>query len=189
MKVDAIEVDVRSYKGELYLSHDKIKDVKKCIKLTDALSLISRKSGIMLDIKEHLNTTTLVNCIEDFKGTIYISGTYSDIIKRIKESFPKVVALISVQNNKTIDEIPEFIDGVSIRYTILNKDLAENLHHRGMYIAAWTVNKKSKIKYLVDIGVDAIITDKPSFLFISDNKRTIYDMMEILFAIKKRKRL
>lgn len=189
MKVDAIEVDVRPYKGELYLSHDKIRDAKKCIKLSDAISLISGKSGIMLDIKEHLNTTALMNCIEDFKGTIYISGVYSDIIKRIKESFPKVIALISIQDNMTVNNIPEFVDGVSIRHTILDKSLAENLHQRGLYIAAWIVNKRSKMKYLMNIGVDAIITDNPSPLLIAGNNKIIYNILEILMAIKKKRRL
>ena len=44
---------------------------------------------------------------------------------------------------------------------------AENIHsarHRGLQVAAWTVNEPAEMKRLMAFGLDAICTDRPDLL-------------------------
>jgi len=46
-------------------------------------------------------------------------------------------------------------------FSMVNKKLVEKCHAKGMKIIPWTVNEKSKISELKEMGVDGIITDYP----------------------------
>lgn len=37
----------------------------------------------------------------------------------------------------------------------------DNIHSAGKQVFVWTVNSESRVQYLVDCGVDGIVTDDP----------------------------
>ncbi len=47
---------------------------------------------------------------------------------------------------------------------LLTADLAKYARDRGLRINVWTVNNKPAIRWLLNLGVDGIITDRPEFL-------------------------
>ena len=52
-------------------------------------------------------------------------------------------------------------DGVSMKYSLLDKDLVHSLHKRGYIVAAWTVNDSQTLKKMVDLDVDIVVSDDP----------------------------
>ena len=48
---------------------------------------------------------------------------------------------------------------------IVSKRFVDFIHSRGLKIMIWTINDIKTFKYLIDLGVDGIITDKPKLLF------------------------
>src|SRR5699024_9431395 len=52
------------------------------------------------------------------------------------------------------------------RFTLLleQPDVLAQIHAAGQQVMAWTANKPSEWALLVDLGVDAIITDRPDHL-------------------------
>ena len=48
---------------------------------------------------------------------------------------------------------------------IVSKRFVDFVHSRGLKIMIWTINDIKTFKYLIDLGVDGIITDKPKLLF------------------------
>ena len=48
---------------------------------------------------------------------------------------------------------------------IVSKRFVDFVHSRGLKIMIWTINDIQTFKYLIDLGVDGIITDKPKLLF------------------------
>ncbi|OUR99723.1 hypothetical protein A9Q84_01485 [Halobacteriovorax marinus] len=46
----------------------------------------------------------------------------------------------------------------------INKEMVDSLHKNGIKVAPWTANKKKDWDYLISIGVDEIITDRPKEL-------------------------
>src|SRR5699024_1020386 len=49
-------------------------------------------------------------------------------------------------------------------HTLLNRELVEDLQHRGFRVAAWAVNEYSEMARLAGMGVDAAATDGPAAL-------------------------
>ena len=48
---------------------------------------------------------------------------------------------------------------------IVSKRFVDFIHSRGLKIMIWTINDIKTFKYLINLGVDGIITDKPKLLF------------------------
>ena len=55
----------------------------------------------------------------------------------------------------------EYVDAFSIQHSFISARLVRNIHKNGKEIYAWTVDKESKIKDLLFLDVDVIITNDP----------------------------
>jgi len=47
---------------------------------------------------------------------------------------------------------------------VIDRKLIESAHAHGLQVHVWTVNKRSEMAELLDLGVDGIITDRPDVL-------------------------
>ena len=57
---------------------------------------------------------------------------------------------------------------IPIRYygiKVVTKRFVNFLKSRGLKIMVWTINDVKTFKYLIDLDVDGIITDRPKLLF------------------------
>ena len=69
--------------------------------------------------------------------------------------------------NPDIYSIPE----VSMFIPVLSKKLLREMRRRNKPVFAWTINEQENMKRLIELGVDGIITDKPTTLFqLIENK-------------------
>ncbi len=64
---------------------------------------------------------------------------------------------------------PKVIKNMNVDYALIRKDklrreYVDNLHKIGLKVGAWTVDDKKYFKKLVDMGVDAIASNKPDIL-------------------------
>lgn len=57
--------------------------------------------------------------------------------------------------------IPE----ISMFIPVLSKRLLKEMHRRDKPTFVWTINKEEDMKRLIDMGIDGIITDRPTTLF------------------------
>lgn len=57
--------------------------------------------------------------------------------------------------------IPERFKG----HTILNKKLIDEIHRRNQKVYIWTVNEEADMRRLRAMGVDGLVTDRPSLLY------------------------
>ena len=51
-------------------------------------------------------------------------------------------------------------DAVSVRHTLLTREIVAELHERAPSLVAWTVNSARRARQLVDLGADGITTDR-----------------------------
>ena len=58
-------------------------------------------------------------------------------------------------------QIPIYEYGIKL----VTKRFVKFIHSKGLKVCVWTINDEKTFKYLIDIGVDGIITDKPKLLF------------------------
>lgn len=57
-------------------------------------------------------------------------------------------------------QLPTQIRGV----TVVDEKLIQSAHEDGLQVHVWTVNDRSEMERLLDIGVDGVITDRPDVL-------------------------
>ncbi len=48
--------------------------------------------------------------------------------------------------------------------TVVNQDFVNDAHSSGLAVHVWTINDRATMEWLIDIGVDGIMTDKPRLL-------------------------
>ena len=138
-------------------------------KLRTVLKLISGRANVVLDLKWRGMVKKVAEVLKEvsFKGVVYITSKYHRELMEIKRLVPHVKTLASFDDQPL--NCAEYLtrikaDGASIRAAFVDKALVEELHKHGFIIAVWTVNDFEIAKYLVDLGVDMIITDTPEFL-------------------------
>ena len=57
-------------------------------------------------------------------------------------------------------QVPIAFSGV----TVVDADFVADAHANGMAVHVWTVDDEEEMRYLIVIGVDGIMTDRPSLL-------------------------
>ena len=53
---------------------------------------------------------------------------------------------------------------IALGVTVVDADFVADAHANGMAVHVWTVDDEEEMRYLIDIGVDGIMTDRPSLL-------------------------
>jgi glycerophosphoryl diester phosphodiesterase len=91
-------------------------------------------------------------------------------LQYLHEKYPKI------KTSLMIDEKEEFEDNIktlgftptvySPYYVLVGKGLVERCHEMGVKIIPWTVNSTKQMKYLMDLGVDGLVTDYPNLYSI-----------------------
>ncbi len=121
----------------------------------------------------------VVSLIEEyeFQDNCVVASMDCDALMKVKILNPdiKTVYIMSVAYGNLQDI--EYVDGYSVRHNFVTKDLVRRIHSFGKEIYVWTVNDETKIKNLLLLDVDSIITDKPY-----ETKEIIYSANESLFT-------
>jgi glycerophosphoryl diester phosphodiesterase len=88
-------------------------------------------------------------------------------IQLVHEQFPGVKTSYLI-GGKEMESIPKIIndlgfvpDIISPEFNLVDKNLIVECHKKGIQVVAWTVNSREKIKELVQMGIDGIISDYP----------------------------
>ena len=55
-------------------------------------------------------------------------------------------------------------DVLSVHHPMVDADYLDRMHRRGYRVFAWTVNEPTRMRELLELGVDGIITDRPDVL-------------------------
>ena len=94
-------------------------------------------------------------------------------LKIINKKYPEVktAALVEEDDNRSLSEHLEelgFVPAIySPAYNLVTKELVEECHRQQVKLIPWTVNDKTTLEQLKQLGVDGVITDFP-VLFASN---------------------
>jgi glycerophosphoryl diester phosphodiesterase len=144
----------------------------------DSILKLYKDSGtrVMVEIKytgfgDHIEESVLeiINENEMHDQTLIIS-THPGTLERIKELDPSMITCYTMFVAwEHIEDIP-FADYYTVEEGNIDPSLVENVHNAGGRIYAWTVNNQETVQYLIDCGVDGMLTDNPILM-----KRVIED--------------
>ena len=91
-------------------------------------------------------------------------------LKRIKELAPTIPTAYSMFFAWGHIEDMEFSDYFTIEERSVTRTLVDSIQLAGKKVFAWTVDIESSVQYLVDCGVDGILTDDPVMLHNALNR-------------------
>jgi glycerophosphoryl diester phosphodiesterase len=100
---------------------------------------------------------------------IIVQSFNHNSMKKMNELLPKVPigVLTSSSADTTEQALQEFsiyADYFNPSYGIVTPDLVNQVHSLGMKIGSWTVRSQEAANFLLNVGVDAIITDYPDYV-------------------------
>lgn len=135
--------------------------------LREVLELCKGKIKLNIEVKitghESTLTEQLLSLIDEFEfeQQCVITSTNTNILKQIKEqnSNLKTGYIISVAYGNFYDK--DYIDFFSMKSTFVTERIVQQAHALGKEVHVWTVNSKSELTRVKELGVDSVITDYP----------------------------
>ena len=93
---------------------------------------------------------------------VIIQSFAPESLQNIHNNFTNIPLsyLTSTFNESEMDSCLEYnAYAIAPKYTTITKDLVDLAHSKGLKVHAWTVNTKTDIDNLIDMGVDGIFTN------------------------------
>lgn len=147
--------------------------------LREVLDRYGGKVGFLIELKEpgfypgiEKQVAELIreyNFERPQKGKVIIQSFSYSSIKKMKELLPDVpVGILAAHKSQTtmenLLEVSVYADWFNPHYSIVTKELVEQVHSLGMKMASWTARSRKATNFLLDMGVDTIITDYPDYV-------------------------
>jgi len=143
----------------------------KKISFEEILELAVRKGiDLLLDIKDLRTAEKLVEVLSTINTRgieLALSSEDHRAIKYVSNKMDKGIFLVSLSVRPV--DVPSIVsaasaNGISIKYTLLTRDLIRELKDKGYIVYAWTVNDVKGLYKMIELGVDAVISDCPDKL-------------------------
>lgn len=180
---DMVELDVRATAdGALVLVHDetleRLWEVPRRVgavmraetrelgipELAEALAAVDAQ--VMLDYEEDIADAAVaaVREAEAVDRVVFSGGNY-DGHRRIRALEPQARIALTWDDagrdpNPLLDELGAEFFNPSGRVLLADPGFVERMHARGTQVSVWTLDRRDHMKWALDLGVDAVITNR-----------------------------
>ena len=180
--VDMVEFDVRAYRGELILAHTIFHSrLPRHVRLEEALAHLASPRfadvDLNVDLKRPGCEAPLLDTLrrwEMLERTL-ISSQVPAVLDRLRQLEPEARVGISVggrvarMSRRWRDWRGQVLAGLASRrwdavmaqHRLVDRRLLDDVNLTGARLYAWTVNERSGIERLLDVGVHGITTGDP----------------------------
>ena len=155
--------------------------------LEEVLEFCKGRINVSIDIKLHAHEENLeenlVALIEeyDFVDNCFVSSFNYDSIVKIKKLNEDISTgyIMSPAYGDFYNK--PHIDFLSVRATLVSRNIVERAHEAGKEVHVWTVNTRKDLERMKSLGVDYVVTDEPQLakevLFSNDTTDTFIEML------------
>lgn len=165
-------LDAGSWKGEQFTG-------EKIPTFDEILDRYHGKIGILIELKApELYPGIEESIAEELKERnldkpqnekIIIQSFNFESMKKMNDLLPKVPIGVLTSSKlhttpQVLQEFSTYADYFNPSYGIVDEELVNQVHSLGMKIGSWTVRSQEAADFLLDMGVDAIITDYPDYV-------------------------
>jgi glycerophosphoryl diester phosphodiesterase len=165
-------LDAGSWKGEQYVG-------EPIPTFDEILDRYHGKVGILIELKapelypgieeQVAEALTERNLDKPQNEKIIIQSFNFESMKKTNELLPQVPIGVLTSNRahtttEALQEFSTYADWFNPSYGIVTEELVNNVHALGMKIGSWTVRSQEAADFLLDMKVDAIITDYPDYV-------------------------
>ncbi len=176
---DVVEADVVEIDGDLYAAHTPPLPIIgphffRGPALEEVWIASYRAAGFMLDLKE--DSPSYLELVARFIETrpltrdILVASRSPEALAILRERAPDAILLLSVPGAEdfaalqTDGSLQRTIDGVTMRESLIDVEVATWLGEHELLTFAWTVNDIGRANQLIRLGVDGITTDNLALL-------------------------
>ena len=138
--------------------------------LREVLELCKGKIKLNIEIKADESMPDLeqkvAELIEEYDLTrqCVVTSVYKDSLKKIKKYNKDIMTGYILSSAYGRYYLDKEIDFLSMRSNIVNERVIRIAHKNGKDVCVWTVNSKREAIRMSQLGVDNIITDRPSYI-------------------------
>jgi hypothetical protein len=185
---DIVEIDVVAVGGSLYAAHDIPNQYFGSVTFhgpsLDSIWKEAVATGIVkFDLKD--STPSYINLVVSFVKRhpgdyqLVLASRSPAALKRLRAALPHAILVYSVATEeflvslKSNVELVKIIDGVTIRYTLIDQPAMTWFKQQKLLVFAWAVNDLADVNALVKLGVTAITTDNLAIMEILGNSEHI----------------
>jgi len=178
---DIVEIDVVAVGGSLYAAHDIPNQYFGSVTFHGpSLQSIWKEAvatGIVkFDLKE--STPSFINLIVSFVKRhpgdyqLVLASRSGAALQQLRAGLPQAILLYSVSTPELLaslkanGELLKIIDGVTIRYQLVDQASMPWFKQQKLLVFAWAVNDLADVNALVKLGVTAVTTDNLAIMEI-----------------------
>lgn len=137
--------------------------------LAAVMDLAKGRIKLNLELKRHGHEQELVPKIvallqqQNWQQDCVVSSIDWDILRQIKTLAPELMVGSVITPSQP--QSPDFeVNFYSIHFTLVTPEFVDRAHTEGKSVHVWTVNQGSEMERLLALGVNNIISDRPSLL-------------------------
>lgn len=164
-----------------YLRVATLDDVLKLCKGKINIQIELKPTGHEPDFEEHVAQIVRDN---DFTNNCVLASMNADCLRRIKEVAPDMQTLYIMAAAIGDLSAADFADGFSIEESNISYQLVQEIHAMNKLCYVWTINSDENVRFLLDAGIDGILTDDPVMMQEAVmrggmNKRLVYFLYDL----------
>lgn len=133
--------------------------------LSELIKIAKGKIGLQLEIKSKGQTTKIVELLRKsdlIDSTIISSFDHGELleVQKIEPKIKLASLALGAKKKSLINEAVEHkFHAIHPFYKFVNEKFIEMAHQNNIKINTWTVDSKNKMKSLIEMGIDGIITN------------------------------
>ncbi len=137
------------------------------------LKLPSRYPGIEEKVADVLKRKApAASRLRDTSRMIMVQSADTDSLRRFHELMPEIPLGIVATSSKELSkerlqEFSSYADYMNVSVKLVSRSLIRKIHEAGMKTFVWTIRDVLQIPFLMESGVDGIITDYPDRVPVS----------------------
>lgn len=136
--------------------------------LEEVLDFAEGRIGVDIDVKVHGAEERILGFVEDrdMVDTVMVSAFHHVMLEIVRELSPDITtALLFTKDIEGYIAHAMTIEANAInpKFEILTSEAVKSAQEAGLAVYPWTVNDRTSLLRMLEMGVDGIITDDPRF--------------------------
>lgn len=133
--------------------------------LQELIDIAKGKIGLQLEIKAKGMAKKIVDLLRNadlIESTLISSFDHDELleVQKIEPNLRLAALILGIKKNKTIrDAISHNYSAIHPLHKFVSEKFIENAHKNNIKVNVWTIDSKVRMRKLVDLGIDGIITN------------------------------
>jgi glycerophosphoryl diester phosphodiesterase len=138
--------------------------------LEEVMDLVKDRAILQIELKGEGTEEPVLRIIEErgFVNRVVLTSFFHNRVKKVKDLNPRIRTGILIVG-RPLDPVHMAkvakADAIHINYMTVDRELVDEVHREGLQVTVWNADEPKDINAMIDLGVDAIGSNKPDIVF------------------------